>query len=83
MVENIVVENFPFLIVLSRVSPCLSVPDENRSGSLHENFRYGSKRDLLSRWTHLGTDSSSAWNGSINSRVNARPIRTYLGTAPV
>ena len=35
-------------------------------------------RDLLSRWTSSGTASGSIWNGSISSRVNARPICTVL-----
>ena len=47
----------------------LSALDENGSGSLHENF---------SRWTSSGTASGSVWNSSISSRVNARPIRTFL-----
>ena len=33
---------------------------------------------LLSRWTSSGTAGGSVWNGSISSRVNARPIRTVL-----
>ena len=37
-----------------------------------------SVRDLLSRWTNSGTASSSVCNGSISSRVHARPIRTVL-----
>ena len=41
-------------------------------------FWFGSVRDLLSRWTSYGTASSSVWNGSISSRVNARPIRMVL-----
>ena len=56
----------------------LSVPDENGSGSLHENFWFGFVRDLLPRWTSSGTASGSVWNGSISSRVNVRPIRTVL-----
>ena len=70
MIENIVVEIALFKLPLVEfpLASFLSVPDENRSESLHENF-----------W---GTDSSSVWNGSISSRVNARPIRTYLGTVP-
>ena len=51
-------------------------------GVYTRTFGYGSKRDLLSRWTCLGTDSSSIWNGSISSRLNARPMRTYLGKVP-
>ena len=56
----------------------LSVPDENGSGSYTITFWFGSVRDLLSRWTSSGTASGSVWNGSISSRVNARPIRTVL-----
>ena len=42
-------------------------------------FGYVSKQDLLSKWIRLGTASGSVWNGSIRSRVNVKPIRTYLG----
>ena len=41
-------------------------------------FWFGAVRDLLFRWTSSGTASGSVWNGSISSRVNARPIRTVL-----
>ena len=35
-------------------------------------------RDRLSRWTSSGTANGSVWNGSISSRVNARPFSTVL-----
>ena len=56
----------------------LSAPDENGSGSLHENYLVRFRADLLSRWSSSGTASSSVWNGSISPLVNARPIRTVL-----
>ena len=56
----------------------LSVPVENDSGSLQENFWFGSVRDVISRMTTSCTASNSVWNGSISSRVNVRPIRTVL-----
>jgi len=56
------------------IASFLSVPCENRSGCLHENFKLDSKREVLSR---LGIASRSAWNGSISSRVNTRPFLTF------
>ena len=47
-------------------------------GVYTRTFWFGSAWDLLSRWTSSGTASGSVWNGSISSRVNARPIRTVL-----
>ena len=47
-------------------------------GVYTRTFWFGSVRGLLSRWTGSGTASSSVWNGSISSRVNARPICTVL-----
>ena len=47
-------------------------------GVYTRTFWFGSVRDLLFRWTRSGTASGSVWNGSISSRVNARPIRTVL-----
>ena len=35
---------------------------------------------VVSWWKSSGTSRGSVWNGSISSRVNARPIRTYTGT---
>ena len=47
-------------------------------GVYTRTFWFRSVQDLLSRWTSSGTASGSVWNGSISSRVNARPIRTVL-----
>ena len=41
-------------------------------------FCFGSMLDLLSRWTRSGKASGSVWNGSISSRVNAKPIHIVL-----
>ena len=60
-----------------RVSSCL-ISKGTVLGVYTIYLWFGSVRDLLSRSTSSGTASSSVWNSSISSRVNARPIRTVL-----
>ena len=56
--------------------------NENRSGILHENSWERFQTAPFSHLTRSGTAGGSALNGSISSRVKARPIRKYLGTVP-
>jgi len=67
---------FPAILLSSVEFPLallLRVLDGNGSGCVHENFLV-----RFHAWTRSGTASISVWNGSISSRVNARPISTVL-----